>query len=95
MNSRLRIFSSPKIAVSSNLGSWFEKHINGIRVEPLNKACTTQTKLQLLLKDLGLVQLGLQDIKLQSRVPEVKPQLGLSQIPRLQNSTALNLRSSI
>jgi predicted Kef-type K+ transport protein len=73
MNSSLRIFSSLKTAVSSNLGPRFGKLINGIRVGPLNKACTTQNNLQLLLKDLGMVLLGLQDIKLQSRVPEVKP----------------------
>jgi hypothetical protein len=75
MNFRLRIFQVLKTTADSILWPLFDLFSRWIMVCSKNQVCCTQNKEQLLLKYQGLDQLGLQDIKLQSRVPEVKPQL--------------------
>ena len=54
-----------------------------------------QTILHLLLKDLVLVQPCLEDTRLPTRVPETEHLEDLAKILEFQNSTALNLLSSI
>jgi hypothetical protein len=67
----------PKLTADSKFEPWFDLFPRRSGSWSNNIICRAQTKPQLSLKDQGLYQLGLQDIKLQSVVHETETTVGL------------------
>jgi len=67
----------------------------GFGLGHFNNVSSIQTMLQLLLKDLVLIQLGLEDTKLPTWIPKTEHLEDLAKIPEFQNSTVLNFVSLI
>jgi len=65
------------------------------RLRHFNNLCSIQTILQLLLKDLVLVQPDLEDTRLPTWIPKSEHLEDLAKILEFQNSTALNIVSLI
>jgi hypothetical protein len=87
--------SLKQTAADSNFGPWFDLFPSKSNPWSKNIICREPTELQLSFKSQGLYQLGLQDTKLQSGIPKTKLHYDLAKFSEIQNSTLLNLGSSI
>ena len=77
-NPGLRIFLSLKTTTNSIFEPLFDKRRGWFRIGSLNKVCCTHLDLQLCLKDDGLVWIGLKDIRLQSGVLKIEPEIQIT-----------------
>jgi len=84
-----------EITADSILWLIFDMLRKGFRLGHFHKVCSIQTILQLLLKDLVLVQPGLEDTNLPTWIPKTEHLQDFAKILEFPNSIVLNLVSLI